>query len=363
VTFEHARAQFPVLERVAYLQAGSAGPLARQTTEAMAAEEERNLREGRVGLEYIDRVLALRAELRAELAGLVGAEAGQIALTASTTDGCNLVLAGLDLDPRDEVVTTTDEHFGLIGPLHASGARVVVVRPDAEAIAAAVTPQTRLLAVSHVLWTTGQVLPVRELRERTGIPILVDGAQSVGAIEVKAAGLDFLTISGQKWLCGPESTGALVVADSERLRVARPSYFSQQGYEPDGTFEPWPGARRFDPNWVPTAVMSGLLAAVRIRPEWRFERGTKMAERCRELLVSAGEDVVSPDERATIVSWRPRGEASADVVARLAAAGVIVRDIPKTGLVRASVGWWTSDGDLERLVDGLKAPSAGRTTT
>ena len=299
VTFEQARAQFPVLERVAYLQAGSAGPLAGRTTEAMAAEEERNLREGRVGLEYIERVLALRAELRAELAGLVGVEAEQVALTASTTDGCNLVLAGLDLDPGDEVITTTDEHFGLIGPLHASGARVVVVPPDADAIAAAVTPRTRLLAVSHVLWTTGQVLPVRELRERTGIPILVDGAQSVGAIPVDAAGLDFLTISGQKWLCGPESTGGLVVADPERLRVARPSYFSQQGYEPDGAFEPWPGARRFDPNWVPTALMSGLLAAVRLRPEWRFERGAAMAERCRELLVGAGEDVVSPDERAT----------------------------------------------------------------
>jgi len=354
MTFEEARAQFPVLERVAYLQAGSAGPLARQTTEAMAAEENRNLREGRVGLEYIERVLALRAELRAELAGLVGAEEDQVAITASTTDGCNLILAGLDLGSGDEVITTTDEHFGLIGPLHASGARVVVVPPDADAIAAAVTSKTRLLAVSHVLWTTGQVLPVRELRERTGIPILVDGAQSVGAIQVEAAGLDFVTISGQKWLCGPESTGALVVADPERLRVARPSYFSQQGYEPDGTFEPWPGARRFDPNWVPTALMSGLLAAVRLRPEWRFERGAEMAERCRELLVDTGENVVSPSERATIVSWKPDAEPSADVVARLATAGVVVRDIPKTGLVRASVGWWTSDDDLQRLVAGLK---------
>ena len=353
MTFEQARAEFPVLEQVAYLQAGSAGPLARRTTEAMAAEEGRNLREGRVGLEYIERVLALRAELRAELADLVGADAEQVALTASTTDGCNVVLAGLDLGPGDEVITTTDEHFGLIGPLHASGARVVVVSPDAEAIGAAVTPRTRLLAVSHVLWTTGQVLPVLELRERTGIPVLVDGAQSVGAIRVEAAGLDFLTISGQKWLCGPESTGALVVADPERLRVARPSYFSQQAYDPDGAFEPWPGARRFDPNWVPTALMSGLLAALRLRPEWRFERAAQMAEQCRELLSSAGEDMVTPEERATIVSWRPAGEATADVVARLAEAGVVVRDIPKTGLVRASVGWWTSEGDLERLVAAL----------
>jgi L-cysteine/cystine lyase len=353
VTFEEARAQFPVLERLAYLQAGSCGPLARATSEALRAEVERDLTEGRSGLPYIERVLALRAELRVRLAELVSADEEQVALTASTTDGCNVVLAGLDLAHEDEVVTTTDEHFGLLGPLHASGARVVVARPDPEAIVAAVTPRTRLLALSQVLWTTGQLLPVRELRERTGVPILVDGAQSVGAIPVDARGLDFLTISGQKWLCGPESTGALVVADPERLRVARPSYFAQKHYEPDGSFEPWPGARRFDPNWVPVAFMTGLLSALGCRPVWAFEHARRMAERCRTLLAEAGQDVVTPAERATLVSWRPAGEETAAVVERLYEAGVVVRDLPGTGLVRASVGWWTSEEDLQRLVAGL----------
>jgi L-cysteine/cystine lyase len=353
VTFEEARAQFPVLERIAYLQAGSAGPLARATVEAMHAEEERNLAAGRSGAGYIERVLDMRARLRQRLAELVSVEPEQVALTSSTTDGCNIVLAGLDLGPDDEVITTTDEHFGLLGPLHASGATVVVVPPDPNRIISAVTPRTRLLALSHVLWTTGQVLPVHELRERTRLPILVDGAQSVGAIAVDARGLDFLTISGQKWLCGPEATGALVVAEPERLRPARPSYFSQQRYEPDGTFDPWPGARRFDPMWVPAALMSGLLAAVDTAPPWGHERAISTAERCRELLRRAGADVVTPEARATLVSWRPDGEATKALVERLGTADVVVRDLPGTGLVRASVGWWTSEGDLDRLAGAL----------
>jgi L-cysteine/cystine lyase len=229
----------------------------------------------------------------------------------------------------------------------------VVAEPDPERIVAAVTPRTRLLALSHVLWTTGQVLPVRELRERTGLPILVDGAQSIGAIPVDLAGLDYYTISGQKWLCGPEGTGALVVAEPDALRVGRPSYLSQQGYEPGGVFVPKPGARRFDPNLTPNALTAGLLAALTALPEWRYERGAQMAGRCTQLLGEAGADVVVPAEHATLVSWRVPLEESAALVAKLAEADVIVRDLPGRGLVRASVGWWTSDDDLERLAAAL----------
>jgi L-cysteine/cystine lyase len=351
MTFEEARAQFPALERIAYLNAGTFGPLARGTMDAVRAEEDRDLEEGRSGDPYFQRTLSLRAELRQEISALVGADPSRVALTSSTTDGCNIVLAGLGLSGEDEVVTTSEEHFGLLGALGTSAARVVVTEPDPERILAAVTRRTRLVAVSQALWTTGRVLPVRELRERCGVPVLVDGAQSVGAVPVDAAGLDFLTVSGQKWLCGPDTTGALVVADPERLRVAAPSYFSQQGYEPDGTFTPREGAARFEPNWWPASSLSGLLAALRGRPAWALERAAATAERCRELLAPLVE-VVVPEQRSTLVSFRPAGEPAA-LVTRLAAQGVHVREIPGSGLVRVSCGWWTSDGDLERLAAGL----------
>jgi L-cysteine/cystine lyase len=353
VTPEEARAQFPVLERYAYLQAGSVGPLARGTVEAVRAEEETGVREGRGSLARFTHLLEMREALRADVAALVGVGAEHIALTASTTDGCNIVLAGLELGPGDEIVTTTDEHFGLLGPLHASGARVVVAEPHPERIEAAVTSRTRLVALSHVLWTTGAVLPVHELREATGLPILVDGAQSVGVMPVDVGGLDYYTISGQKWLCGPEGTGALVVADPDALHVGHPSYLSQDGYEQDGRFEPKAGAARFDPNLIPGPHTAGLQAAIRAIPEWAYERAAEMAERFRSRLTDARCDVVVPEARATLVSWRVPADESADVVARLAEAGVIVRDLPGRGLVRASVGWWTNDDDLERLVRAL----------
>lgn len=352
-TFEQTRAQFPVLDRYAYFQAGSVGPLSRFTLDAMHEEETRAATEGRGSIARFERVLAARDALRSEVAELVGSDAAHVALTASTTDGCNIVLAGFELTPADEVITTTDEHFGLIGPLHTSGARVVVAQPNAEAIVAAVTPRTRLIAVSHVLWTTGQILPVGKLREETGVSILVDGAQSVGAMAVDVSGLDYYTVSGQKWLCGPEGTGALVVADPESLRVARPSYLSQQSHEPDGTYVPREGAARFDPNLTPNAHVAGLRTAISSLPEWAFERAARAAERCRGLLREAGADVVVPDERATLVAWRVPVDESADIVRRFAQADVIVRDLPGRGLVRASVGWWTSERDLERLVAAL----------
>jgi L-cysteine/cystine lyase len=352
MTHEEARALFPVLERIAYFNAGTFGPLSRTTIDAVAEQQTRELEHGRTGTAIYERVGALRAELRGALAELVHAEPSQIALTASTTDGCNIVLAGLGLTSADEVITTSEEHFGLIGPLHASGARVVVVQPDADAILAAVAPRTKLIAVSQVLWTTGRILPVRELRERSGVPVLVDGAQSVGAIPVDAQGLDFLTISGQKWLCGPDATGALVVADPERLRVARPSYFAQARHESDGSFVAREGAERFDPNWLPPASVVGLLEALRQAPDWRYKRAYALAERMRQLLAPVAE-VVTPEHRATLVAFRPDQGSAKDVVAALADADVLVREIPGTGLVRASVGWWSNEDDLDRLVAGL----------
>jgi L-cysteine/cystine lyase len=352
VTLEEARLRFPVLERFAYLNAGTFGPLARATVDAVSAAQRGELEQGRAGPEYFQRMLALRESVRSALAATIGAPAENVSLTGSTTAGCNLVLQGLDVGPDDEVVTTTDEHFGLIGPLLVSRARLRVVEPDADAILAAVGPRTRLIAVSHVTWTTGRVLPVAALREQSGLPVLADGAQGAGAIPVDATGVDFYTVSAQKWLCGPDATGALYVRDPESLRVSAASYFGQASYDLDeASWEPKPGAARFDPGPVPVPSMAGLEAALADLPEWRFERAREATDRCHALL-SERFDVVSEPGQGTLVSWRPRGDAE-ELSKRAYERGVIIRHLPTTGWLRASCGWWTSDEDLERLVEAV----------
>jgi L-cysteine/cystine lyase len=349
MTFEQVRAAFPVLEHLAYLNAGTNGPLAQATVEAMLAEQLVDLTQGRGGEPYFSRVLGMRDEARAKLADVLAVTPGQVALTRSTTDGCNIVLAGLELGPDDEVVTSDVEHFGLIGPLAASGAQVRAAPEDK--IADAVTDRTRLIAISHVSWVTGNSLEPGRVKSETGLPILVDGAQAAGVIPVDAGTFDYYAVSCQKWLCGPDVTGALVVADPDALRVALPSYFAQSEHRPDGSFVPREGAERFDSGWIGGPSLAGLSAALDIAPDWRFERASEIAARCRAALADRFEVVTKPAQ-AGLVSFVPEGDA-AEVSANLRSQGVIVRDIPGRDLIRVSCGYWTSEDDIERLLSGL----------
>ncbi len=359
MNFEQARDQFPVFERYAYLNAGTNGPLARATVEAMAKWNSRDLEQGRGGKPYFEQILALRELAREALADVLEVPPGSVALVSSTTNACNVVLLGLGLAAEDEVVTTDVEHFGLLGPLLASPAKVRVAHvrdaPPAEAprlICDQITSRTKLVAVSHVSWVTGNSLAPGELRRQTEVPILLDGAQSAGACRTHAGEFDFYTASGQKWLCGPDSTGALYVRDPERLRVALPTYMSQSAYDVEESFTPKPGAPRFDSVWYAPGTLAGLLAALETAPDWRYERTAEMTSFCRRQLLEAGYEVVTAPDQAGLITFSARGDA-AEVAARLFEDGVVVRDVPGTDWLRASCGWWTNEEDVERLLNAL----------
>jgi len=355
------RDRFPVCARYAYFNAGTFGPLSHRTLDAMAALRVREGEHGRAGAQYFEEMLARRDRVRALLAAQVAAPPERLALTDSTTQGIHVAVIGLGLREGDEVVTTDAEHFGLIGPLAASGVSLRVapvngVPADAvfDAVRDAVTPKTRLIALSAVSWIDGTIFPWRELREATRLPVLVDGAQAAGAMAVDATAADWYTISCQKWLCGPDATGALYIRDPEALPPRLVGYLGAASYDlKAGTWEPRPGAARFDTGFTPASSLAGLEAALTDLPEGRFGRSRELSERLRELLVDAGEDVVTQPDQATLMSWRGRNDTAATVRA-LYDAGVMLRELPGTGLLRASVGWWNDESDLERLVSALR---------
>src|SRR5205085_6464782 len=122
------------------------------------------------------------------------------------------------------------------------------VAPFAQ-VGGAVGARTRLIAVSHVSWMTGARVALAPLRD-TGLPVLLDGAQGLGAVavDVRELGCAFYATAGQKWLCGPDGTGALFVAGGwiERLGMPRAGYGTIAEHTDPLALVPRPGARRFD---------------------------------------------------------------------------------------------------------------------
>jgi L-cysteine/cystine lyase len=351
------RAEFPVLEDRAYLNAGTCGPLPHAAVRATLDLLDRGAALGRAK-EYVDTLLELRDRQRAAYAGVLGAEVADVALTSCTSDGVVRVLGGMELGPGDEVLTAPDEHPGLLGPLTTlRDRRGVDIRavPFAD-LADAVGPRTKLVACSHVSWITGAVCPPG--LASLDIPVLLDGAQGVGAVgfEVGSLGCAFYAGSGQKWMCGPIGSGMLWVAPEWQARVAPvgATYVNLENAADGLAAELHPDARRYDSPGLGPETTAGALAAHDVLAAYGwpavYERATSLAAVLASRLEEAGRTVAVRGE-TTLVSFEdPDPEATRD---RLAEAGVTVRNLPGTSYVRASVGAWNDESDLERLLAAL----------
>ena len=351
------REEFPVLSDLAYLNAGTDGPLPARAAQASARELERELSEGRA-MAHAERKSELASELRGAYATALGAESADVALTTCTSEGMAQVIGGMELGRGDEILTSDEEHPGLLGALSAARElRGVNVReaPFAE-LANAVGPSTRLVACSHVGWVSGLIAPA-ELAE-LDVPVLLDGAQGIGAVpvDVRALGCDAYAGAGQKWLCGPDGTGSLWVSAGlrERLSVCRRGYANLADPNRGLDAEVHEDARRFDTMSLNAETIACALAAIRLLESagWAavHEHARTLAARLAELLAERGRQP-APRGSSTLVSFHspdPEGERTL-----LAEQGVIVRNIPERPWLRASVGAWNDERDLERLVETL----------
>jgi L-cysteine/cystine lyase len=349
------RAQFPVLERLSYLNAGTEGPVPKLAADAVHRRIDLEVAGGRCGRPYFDELMGLADKLRATYADVLGCGPAEVALTGSTTDGVNTVIGGLDLRPGDEILTSDEEHPGLLGPLARATVRpgVSVRTVPFDEIAAAVSPKTRLIACSHVSWVSGQLVDTQALAA-TEVPVLLDAAQAIGAVpvDVHALGCDFYAASGQKWLCGPEGSGCLFVREErlEELLIPWPGYASLADPQRALEFEPAEGVKRLDHGFPPAMRSAWALASLEVLGAagwgWVHGRAASLAAWLADRLADSGLEVLGRG-RSTLVSWKaddPQRE-----VERLAVERFIVRSIPAFGIVRASVGAWSSEEELDGL--------------
>ena len=310
-------------------------------------------------------------KVRGKCASLLGCTAEEIVLTTSTTQGMFLIAQGLKLTHGDRILTTDHEHpGGRLGWEWAErryGVQIdtVPISPDetdpfaiVERFADAISPRTRVLSISHILFTTGVKLPVAELcalaREH-GCWAVIDGAQGPGAmpVDVRAIGCHAYAVSGHKWLLGPKGTGFLYISN-----------------EMSGALDALPLAAGRHPNSDSTGIANiagvrGLGAAIDYVREIGLERiethNQALRAELHELLSGMNQVTVSaraegPLTSANLAFCLPE-PADLHAIRRnlVMRHKIYVRVVQQAGFagLRASVHLYNSSEDIRRLVDAL----------
>jgi len=375
------REALPASRAGIYLNAGSCGPMLAETARAMDEAAVRELTVGRAAPGDWQDALVRMDEARFAVAAVLVADPADIALTHSTTDGLNLMISALPWRAGDRVLTTAHEHPAALAPLVALrqrlGVEVEIVNvgdgSDPEAVAAAfgraLQRPARAIVVSHVLWTTGAVLPVGRLgalAREAGAVSIIDGAQAAGAIPVllDELGVDAYAVPAQKWLLGPEGMGALWVRRpvADGAVPATSGSLSYAGFSMDSPVL-HAGARRFEatgfhrPSVIGFARSLGWLSMYVGLP-WTQVRATGLAIVLADRLAAIpGVTVLTPRPApATLVTFRISGWTAPQVLAELGPRTfAVAREIAQLDAVRLSIGFWNTEAELDRVAVAVEA--------
>ena len=375
---DEVRAALPVTRNVAYLNTGTAGPLPEASLRAMREMQERELHEGRSNIQGFLDFRDMLDLMRVRLGGMFGCDAAEVAVTHHTTEGMNIALWGMRWHAGEEIVTTSLEHIGGLGPIYALqsrfGVKPVIVECGEtgegalDAITNALTERTRAVALSHVSYSTGYVLPVKEIARRAhaaGALVIVDGAQSAGVIplDLHDLGVDAYAMPGQKWLCGPEGTGALYVAAAAMDRVG-PTFtggFSFESFDELGVYAFQPDARRFEVGSVYRPALAAMNESTRWIAEevtlpWAYGRIQEVAAYCRRALEGLeGIDIMTPPgPQAGLVTITFPGWEGMAVSEEMADRGIVIRPITRPAGVRVATGFYNTEEEIDRLVTALR---------
>jgi L-cysteine/cystine lyase len=375
---QRIRQDLPATLANIYFNAGTFGPLPTPAIQAMQERTQAEWRNGRLGAAAFEKMAAVYTDARGHVARLLNAHTDEIALTDSTGEGMNIISYGLNWQEGDEVITTNHEHLSALAPLYQSRDRYGIVvrkadlglraeRSALEAISELVTERTRLISISHVTWTTGARLDVKavtRLGREHGIPVLIDGAQSAGAIpiDVKELDVDFYALPMQKWLCGPDGTGALYVR-SKSMHYIAPTYVGYWSIKHEEGIE-WElksNAQRFELGGRHTASLAGQSAVLdwlehSVGYSWMFERISALnAYAYSALQTVPGLTMLTPEPGSSgLLAFTLEGRDDKELVKQLYEKYTItIRNIPETHALRISTGFYNTEEEIDTLVRAL----------
>ncbi len=377
---QQIRQEMPATMVHNYLNTGTFGPLPTCVIQAMQERLQHELLNGRLGTDAFQKLADIYADARQHVATLLHADVQEIALTDNTSEGMNIITNGINWKEGDEAITTNHEHMGALAPLYQSRDRFGIVlrmadlgpqadHPVLEAIQALLTPHTRLISLSHVTWTIGAVLDIQavgRLGREHGIPVVVDGAQSAGAIplNMKELGVDFYAIPMQKWLCGPDGTGALYTR-RESLHYVTPTnvgYWSVK-HEEGIEWELVDHAQRFEVGGRQTAALAGQAAVLHwleetVGYEWLYAHISSLHTYAYSALKNIpGLTMLTPKPGVSgLLTFQLQGIDDAEVVKTLCDKhNIYIRNIPSTKVLRISTGFYNTEEEIDQLVQALSS--------
>jgi L-cysteine/cystine lyase len=384
---ERHRQQFPALANKAYFNFGGQGTLPQASLEAIQQAYEYVQRHGPFSAGVNAWITEEAHQTRLAIASELGVPVETITLTEDVTVGCNIPLWGIDWQAGDHMLLTDCEHPGIFATAQEIGRRFKVEvsscpimdtlnQGDPTAVIAQhLRPRTRLVVLSHVLWNTGQVLPVAEIVEvcrnySTGtksLRVLVDAAQSVGSLPLNLTelGADFYAFTGHKWWCGPEGTGGLYVRP-DALESLNPTFIGLRGLVTSEAGKPvgWkPDGRRFEVATSAYPLYAGLRSAIATHQQWgtpqeRYEQICQMSEYLWQRLSQL--DIVhclrsSPPQAGLVSFVLTNGHSHKQLVESLEQQGFMLRTILDPDCVRACVHYFTQPAELDQLVEAIES--------
>lgn len=380
---ETCRQQFPALANKIYFNYGGQGPMPRMALDAMAQAHNTIQEMGPFSNSVNVWVQQEAAQTRATIAQELGVPTETITLTENVSVGCNIALWGIDWQAGDHILLSDCEHPGIVAATQELQRRFHITTSTfplletlnhgdvVDSMVRHLCPTTRLVVVSHILWNTGHVLPLRELviacHDR-GVLLLVDAAQSVGLLPLNLTDteVDFYAFTGHKWWCGAAGLGGLYVRPESSLN---PTFTGWRGIRTNATGDPlgWrTDGQRFEVATSDYALLAGLRAAIAFHQQWgsqieRYQRICRLSAYLWDCLgaLPGLHRLSSTSPTSGLVSFQITNTDNAlathqHLVKYLEANAVMTRTLLSPNCVRACVHYFSQESDIDVLIQHIR---------